>query len=282
MIGQGDRTRRRSIRSNVYGYHGARPHSLDLPQPARSFASSFPTRCSINRARCRCSRHPVRATSVRVFNDRGSLVELVAKVTAAHDPGRRRDSAGRVVQARDERRRRSGSTLAATSIRSRRFAADARSPRAIRQHTNLVAGRQGLMQKEIEHDKAIRISSSTSSRCMGCRTCAVACKRRAQSCPSACNLRRVLAYEASGSWRQDRMTGAWHQDVRRHGTSRSPATTATNPACVKVCPTKAHCEARRRGRPRRSSILRQVHRLRHVRAGLPLRCASCSTRRPAR
>lgn len=50
------------------------------------------------------------------------------------------------------------------------------------------------------------------SRCTGCRTCAVACKD-AHNLPVGLNLRRVLE-EASGSWRQDRMTGAWHQDVR--------------------------------------------------------------------
>ena len=55
----------------------------------------------------------------------------------------------------------------------------------------------------------------------------------------------------TGGWRQDRMTGAWHQDVTAPGyVSDRRATTATIPH-VKVCPTKAHCEARRQGRPSR-------------------------------
>ena len=40
------------------------------------------------------------------------------------------------------------------------------------------------------------------SRCTGCRTC-----KDAHNLPVGLNLRRVLE-EASGSWRQDRMTGA--------------------------------------------------------------------------
>ena len=49
------------------------------------------------------------------------------------------------------------------------------------------------------------------AKCTGCKTCVVACKD-AHDLPVGMNLRKVIEY-AGGDWRQDRMTGAWHQDV---------------------------------------------------------------------
>ena len=106
------------------------------------------------------------------------------------------------------------------------------------------------------------------SRCTGCRTCAVACKD-AHNLPVGLNLRRVLE-EVSGSWRQDRMTGAWHQDVRAWYVSIA-CNHCENPACVKVCPTKAHYKRAEDGLV---VIDLRVHRLQDLHLGLPLRCAS--------
>ncbi len=74
-------------------------------------------------------------------------------------------------------------------------------------------------------------------RCTGCRTCTIACQD-AKGMPADVALRKVREY-AGGGWRQDRMTGAWHQDVFAYYLSLGCCQCA-DPACVKACPTKAH------------------------------------------
>ena len=74
------------------------------------------------------------------------------------------------------------------------------------------------------------------SRCAGCRTCSVACADL-NNTPVCLNLRRVVEYEG-GEWKKN-WDGTWRQNVFAYYVSMG-CNECADPACVKVCPTKAH------------------------------------------
>ena len=68
------------------------------------------------------------------------------------------------------------------------------------------------------------------SRCTGCKACQIACADK-NGLEDGRFFRNVLPYES----------GAWHQDVF-HGYVSVSCNHCDDPACVKVCPTKAHAK----------------------------------------
>lgn len=74
------------------------------------------------------------------------------------------------------------------------------------------------------------------SRCTGCRTCSVACSDL-HDLPVGMNFRRVLEFEG-GSWKKN-FDGTVTPNVFAYYVSIG-CNECADPACVKVCPTKAH------------------------------------------
>jgi anaerobic dimethyl sulfoxide reductase subunit B len=75
------------------------------------------------------------------------------------------------------------------------------------------------------------------AKCVGCKTCMVACKDR-KDLPVGRNFRRVNEY-AGGEWKEK--DGAWTQTVFAYYVSIA-CNQCADPACIKVCPTGAHAK----------------------------------------
>ncbi|MDO5531608.1 DMSO/selenate family reductase complex B subunit [Sutterella sp.] len=74
------------------------------------------------------------------------------------------------------------------------------------------------------------------SRCTGCRTCSIACADK-NGTPIGLYYRRVTEFEG-GEWKEN-ADGTWRQNVFAYYISQG-CNECADPACVKVCPVKAH------------------------------------------
>ncbi len=101
------------------------------------------------------------------------------------------------------------------------------------------------------------------TRCTGCHTCEAAC-RDYHDLGLDFTFRHVYEIEGGG-WNQA-SDGTWSTDSYTYYVSTS-CQHCDNPACTHVCPTGRHAQRQRRHRQRRRQ---KMHRLRLLRAGLPL------------
>ncbi len=83
----------------------------------------------------------------------------------------------------------------------------------------------------------------STAKCTGCRTCQVACADL-HNTPIGLDLRCVLEIEGGG-WEEGK-NGTWTQDVFAYYVSIG-CNECADPACVKVCPTKAHLKRKEDG-----------------------------------